>query len=1138
MRTLFLQGWEFSKQPLHTDYEEMERRTWEFEVVGLPHDWLIEQTDNLYQDSTGWYRKTFLWKKKQSERVFLEFDGIYMDSKIYLNGSQIGEWKYGYSAFEVELTGGLRDGENQIWVRVDYQSPNSRWYTGAGIYRNLWLKVTGEEYMVRDGVYFSAKREKENQWKIEIETEVQGNHPNLLYEIREKGADSWQRLEGLQENIGKGKQKLTCYMENPKLWSTETPFCYELKISLEKKGEILQEEVQNVGFRTMEFSPEEGFLLNGKKVKLKGCCEHHDLGCLGAAYHDKAMRRKLSLLKEMGVNALRTAHNMPAREVMDLGDEMGILILSEAFDMWEESKNPYDYARFFPEWYKKDVASWVRRDRNHPCLMMWSIGNEIHDTHGGEKGMEWMKKLMDQVRLHDSKGNGALTLGSNYMPWENTQKCADIIGLIGYNYGEKYYKEHHQQHPGWIIYGSETGSVVQSRGIYHFPYSRSVLADVDEQCSALGNSTTSWGAQSAEACVKAEKECRFSCGQFLWTGFDYIGEPTPYHTKNSYFGQLDTAGFPKDSYYIYQSGWTDYRLKPMIHIFPYWDFNRGQEIDVRICSNAPLVELFVNGKSQGKCHLDQKQGTKLAGHWKVPYEEGEIRGKAYDEEGHLLAEAVRHSFGEGARICLCPEEDHIKADGEDLLFIRISVVDKEGYPVENANNRIHIKVEGQGNLAGTDNGDSTDLDCYKSSSRRLFSGKLLAVIKAGQEPGIVRVRVVSEGLPEAVLEIPAVQAVKRPGISPLAYLPGIPQEEEMDGEIPVRNLYLESEKGLTLTPDNPETKVHVRICPENAWDREVCWSIVDDGGIPVNLGEIRGQGENITLRAISDGTFRLRCMSKCGTEKIRIISQLEFTVSGFGKAFTNPYAFVSAGLYDWKDGEIGNGNQHGVATARGEESGFGFRNLDFGPYGSDEITIPIFALTAAPYRIRLYQGSPKEGGELLADVIYQKPSIWHQYQPETYKLKKRIRGISQLYFLLEDKVHIKGFSFTKYERAWQKLWAGECDKIYGDSFERKENAILHIGNNVTIEYSDLDFGQRGTQRLILQGNTPLEKSSVLLSFTDGMGKEERQLVEYYGGKEEEEFRIPLLKGCQTLRLIFLPGARFDFYSLQFFEKEK
>ena len=282
-------------------------------------------------------------------------------------------------------------------------------------------------------------------------------------------------------------------------------------------------------------------------------------------------------------------------------------------------KTQYDYARFFVDWAGTDVRSWVRRDRSHVSLLMWSIGNEIYDTHASEHGQEITRRLVDYVREHDPRENAPCTIGSNFMPWEGAQNCADIVKVAGYNYGEKYYEEHHLKHPDWIIYGSETASVVQSRGVYRFPLRQSVLADEDEQCSALGNSSTSWGARSVEACIADDRDADFTFGQFLWTGFDYIGEPTPYHTKNSYFGYIDTAGFPKDAYYLFQAQWRPAAEHPMVHLYPYWDWNPGQLIDVRACTNGESVELYVNGRSQGRQRIDHAHGRQLQGDWQVPY---------------------------------------------------------------------------------------------------------------------------------------------------------------------------------------------------------------------------------------------------------------------------------------------------------------------------------------------------------------------------------------------------------------------------------------------------------------------------------------------------------------------------------------
>ncbi|MCD8398093.1 MAG: DUF4982 domain-containing protein [Lachnospiraceae bacterium] len=1254
---LFNDNWEFSKN------EEA------FSPVGLPHDWAIYSTETFYEDVLGRYRKIFSWKRQPDERVFLRFDGVYMDSRYYLNGEQVWEWKYGYSAFEFEITDKLKDGENELLVTVDFRNPNSRWYSGAGIYRNVWLCTTHEQYLVADGIYFHAVPSAADQKMIALSADGKNGEPlNSAMNLDDGNRDIWEvwlqaevsgrdfscgdfnvhftllDAEGTAVLSGQGEPQqekesdcgisrgenqcgsvygrrcethflyqLYGQLVNPVRWDIENPYLYRLRVELTRCGETIQSEEQMVGFRTTEFLPEKGFLLNGRKVKLNGVCDHHDLGCLGSAFHSQAMERKLRILKEMGTNAIRLSHNMPAAGLMELTDRLGILVVSEAFDMWESPKTPYDYARFFPEWYPADVASWIRRDRNRPSVIMWSIGNEIHDTHASEKGQEWTRRLLAEVAKHDPLGNAHPTIGSNYMPWENAQKCADIVKLAGYNYGANYYDEHHEKHPDWVIYGSETGSVVQSRGIYHFPYTKSVLADEDEQCSSLGNSTTSWGAKSHEDCIAAEWDHPFSCGQFLWSGFDYIGEPTPYHTKNSYFGQVDTAGFPKDSYYCYQAAWTDYRKNPMVHLFPYWDYNEGQEIDVRVYSNAPAVELFLNGESQGKKILDERH---ISATWRVLYQAGEIRAKAYDEKGIVIAEEAHRSFGDAAKILLqeaaAPSKE-LTANGNDLLFVEITMEDADGNPVENAVNRVQVSVTGAGALVGTDNGDSTDRESYKSGSRRLFSGKLLAVAKTGTESGELVVTVTSPGLPAAVLTVPVAEGTPEPGSSPLAFLADpargisrevcskwtpqaasgaacqsptndVGKEEKGLEDIPVRAIRLKSLDGIHLAKEHPETIVTATICPAAATDRSLAWSVVDDSGIPLPLAtveplelsdellkerpELETADACVLVRAKSDGKFRLRCTSQSrrpsgsglemdaangrqpekkgdtGSEKesVRMISQLEFTAESLGTAFLDPYGFISGGLYDYSRGEPGNGNEHGVATGRDGETQVGYHGIDFGPEGSNEITLPVFALEGEPHRIQIYEGMPGEpGAELIGDVIYQKPSIWNTYQAETYHLNRHLRGVTSLCFVLHEKVHIKGFSFARQIRAYERQNALDCVSVYGDCFTRDGEWVRGIGNNVTLEFGEMDFGETGAGQITIAGMTPLEKNSIVLRVEAAESDEaaaeeaigERFVLEYAGGQSEQTFAVGPIRGKKKISFVFLPGCQFDFHWFSF-----
>lgn len=1129
-KILFNDGWEFAKSNLETT----DSNTLKFEPVDIPHDWLIYNTLNLYENSIGWYRKSFTCTKEEKQ-ILLCFDGVYMDSSLYVNGQFVGEWKYGYSSFEHDITDSVVEGKNEILVKVVHQSPNSRWYSGAGIYRNVWLKTRDKNHIVTDGIYATTKQ-KDNGWGVEVDTEiniyedVEISH-NIMY--KDEILATSKSLVKVSDSSTHNTQ--TLFIENPLLWSTDEPNLYQLitELHLVNHRKATKESIcQNIGFRKIILDPKVGMHLNGIKMKLNGVCEHHDLGALGAAFNKVALKRRLLILKEMGVNAIRTSHNMPAPELMELADEMGMFVVSEAFDMWERPKTTYDYARFFKDWAHKDVKSWVMRDRNHPSLLMWSIGNEVYDTHAGERGQEVTKILIDYVLKYDPKKNGRVTFGSNYMPWENTQRCADIIKVAGYNYAEKYYEKHHAEHEDWIIYGSETASIVQSRGIYHFPFEKSILADDDEQCSTLGNSTTSWGAKSAEACIITERDTPFSLGQFIWTGFDYIGEPTPYHTKNSYLGQIDTATFKKDSYYIYQAAWTDYKRKPMVHIFPYWDFNVGQIIDIRVCSNAPKIELQFNGSTIGTLCFDHEHGTQLVGWWKIPYEEGEIKAIAYDEHGKIIATDVRKSFGDPCRICLSPDKEKFVANGLDLIFVEITMEDHNGNIVENANSRVSVNVTGPGRLVGLDNGDSTDYDQYKGLSRRLFSGKLMAIIASTLEPGKIKMEVSSPGLESKLVEFEAVLLEEETvqGISANMKNEEKPCVMGTNEEIPLRKIEIISTSGQLFHELRKELYVQAMLYPEGTSYDEVEWSAVNDAGILSNIAKVEACGKEAKITALGDGDFRIRCASKNGSDKTKLISELEFKAVRLGAAYKDPYGFISAGLYDYSKGDVGNGNERGVATSRDGETQVGFHEIDFGSYGSDTITIPIFALSSEEYSLQIWEGMPDEAGsELLADVIYQKESIWNVYQEETYGLSKRLRGITSICFVLNQKVHIKGFSFEQKNRAFEQNMATECEHIYGDTFVISENSVEGIGNNVSLEFEHMDFTSEGATKLVVYGRSPIDKNTIRIGFANPED-ESSQLVEFTLSDDYEErvFNLEKITGIQKVTFIFLPGCNFDF----------
>lgn len=1135
MRYLFNKGWMFLELNNKSDLETAMAHIECFKSVRIPHDWLIYDSTDLYRDGTGWYMRELDIDEKKG-RYFLEFDAVYMDTHVYVNGICVCEWKYGYSAFDCDITDALKSGKNLIVVSACHRSPNSRWYSGAGIYRNVYIRHTDDTYIKKDGVYVS-NRIRDGKRIIHIETEVAGE--NVVFSKTEYSVTD---AEGNPVNLYKLSDS-DYELQDPHLWDINDTYLYTLKVSVEAIDDH-DEETVRFGIRDVFFDPDKGFCLNGRNFKLNGVCEHHDLGSLGAAFNKCAMKRKLGMLKEMGVNALRTSHNMPAPEVLDLCDEMGILVISEAFDMWYRPKTDYDYARFFKEWHEKDIRSWIRQDRNHPSVIMWSIGNEIYDCHADESAPDTTRHLKFEVLKHDPYGNAHITFGSNYLPWEGAKKCAEVLGLVGYNYSEKYYEEHHREHPDWVIYGSETGSLVQSRGVYKFPLSEVRLSDVDEQCSALGNCNTSWGAKSVEKCICDDRDVSFSCGQFLWTGFDYIGEPTPYHTKNSYFGNIDTAGFPKENYYVFKSAWTDAGDAPMVHVFPYWDFNPGQMIDVRVCSNEDTVELFVNGESKGKQSLTHKpgSGTHLIADYRIPYEPGMIEARCYDESGNVTARKIRHSFGDAECIVIRPDKTVMRACSDDLIFAEISVADSEGYPVENAADRIAVNVSGAGRLVGLDNGDSTDADSYKGLSRRLFNGKLLAIIAPKAEPGDVKLTASANGIKSAEITLKC-DLGENCAPSPFDVSVTDVLEENTDrpillgskDDIPVRKIEISCDDNR-FTPDKIEIPVRIKILPENATDRKLTYGILNDKAVPVNNAEVIVQGSDVILKAKGDGNFRFRCMSSSGTDNVRVISELEFSAEGIGKALLDPYDFVYGSAYSYSEGDIGAGNEMGLASARRERSLVAYENVDFGKAGSDEITMPVFALDDAEYSIKVYDGVPSRGGKPVGNFTYSKPMIWNVYQSDTWKLDTVLKGVHTLCFEFEDKIHVKGFSFTKYDRAFTEINATEADEIYGDDFRIEENEVTGIGNNVSIGFKDMDFGDEGASSVTICGRAPKGTNTIHVRFSDG-AEEIKNVIEFECCEEytSRKFSFGKITGMKNVSFVFMPGSCFDMRSFKFGE---
>lgn len=1144
-RTLLCDYWEFCKNPIDTEYSEQ----LDWKSVDLPHDYLIYDTHALYETSTGWYRRKLDYRPC-GRRTALRFDGVYMDSKVYVNGSPAGEWKYGYTAFEFDITDLLREGENLIAVRIDYREPNSRWYSGAGIYRSVWLKEYDSCHITNDGVYISA--DINGTVRITTEAERPADISVSSLTVRNTVFDNGIQIAAAensccafdQSRISKTIVKDGCLysvntnllqIEKPVLWDIENPHLYTCVTELLRDGTIVDREECRFGFRKTEFTCDRGFFLNGRHVKLHGCCEHHDLGCLGAAVNINAIKRKLEKLRVMGINAIRTSHNPPAEEFMQLADEMGFLVLSEGFDMWELHKTEHDYAGFFGEWIEKDVASWIRRDRNHPSVIGWSIGNEIYDTHASERGQEVTSLLSGLVREHDPRENGYITIGSNYMQSDNAQRCADILKLAGYNYAERLYDGHHAAHPDWMIYGSETSSVVQSRGIYHFPLAQQVLCEDDEQCSALGNSTTGWAAKNTEACIIPDRDAEYCAGQFIWTGFDYIGEPTPYATKNSYFGQFDTAGFPKDSAYLFRAEWTDYKTAPFVHIYPYWDFCEGQPIDIRVTSNAPKVELFFNGTAAASKEIDHARGTELTLDTQLEYQKGELLAIAYDENGREIARDIQRSFGDTAALRLTPDKTEIRADGTDLIFIDISAYDADDVYVANANNRVFVNVTGAGRLVGLDNGDSTDYEQYKGISRRLFSGKLLAVIAAKTEPGDIQVRVASPGLPDSVITLKALETPAVCGISAHTENFGYTSDcTDAENDIPVRKIELVSDS-RTFTPERREIKFKTVVYPENAvYAGEIDYRIATVLGIDSNLAEITSVHDGIvTVLCKGDGEFYLRALCKNGTDKYHILTALPLKAEGLGCASVNPYEFVAGGLFSVSSGNVNNGIEHGAGFAW-ENSWFGYENVDFGKLGSDKITIPIYMNCSTPVAFRIYDGIPGQGGELLGSYTYHKPSVWLTYnEPETFTLSKKLKGVHTLVMESSNGFEMKGFRFIKPEKEFSQINAADNDDIYGDKFTCEADAVTGIGNNVMLDFGEFDFSRTQPSKIVITGKSQLPVNSIHVIFTGDT--ETRVLAEFKGSDNyiEREFLLEGIHGNCKVSFAFLPGSDFDFKAFRF-----
>ncbi len=742
--------------------------------LNVPHDWSIEGQFSEKNPSTpeggalpggiGWYRKSFQVSEQDLKGlVFIDFDGVYQNSEVWINGHSVGKRFYGYSSFRYELTPFLVAGDNLIAVKVDNSTqPNSRWYSGSGIYRNVWLVTTGKTYIDHWGTFVTTPEVSDAMAKVKFVALVENKwNPGQKLVVKTDIIDPSGKevSSGKMETEGTKDTVVSAIfnfeLKNPVLWNLDSPKMYSAVSQVFVNGELVDNYTTPFGIRSFNFDVEKGFFLNGKSVKINGVCDHHDLGCLGTAINKRALERQIELLKGMGCNAIRTSHNPPAPELLDLADQMGMLIMDEAFDMWKMPKNPYDYHTVWDQMHKQDIQDLIRRDRNHPSVIIWSIGNEIPEQ-WDSTGITIAKELAGYVRELDT--TRPVTSALNNPEPNNNIVRSEALDLIGYNYHQNTYPDFPKNFPGKKFIGTETVSALMTRGVYDMPSElirrwpvqkdwKGPMPNADNTCSSYDNVSAPWGSTHEET-WKVIKKHDYLSGQFIWTGFDYLGEPTPYTwpSRSSYFGIIDLAGFPKDVYYMYQSEWTK---KDVLHIFPHWNWAAGQTVDIWAYSNAEEVELFLNDKSLG---VKKKQGDDLHLMWKVPFTPGTLKAISRTGGKDVLVQEVKTS-GAPAKLVVTADRSSISADGTDLSFLTVDVLDASGVIVPNADNLVKFQLEGSGAIVGVDNGNPVSHESFKAPERKAFHGKCLVVVQSGEKAEIIKLTATSEGLPATTVEI-------------------------------------------------------------------------------------------------------------------------------------------------------------------------------------------------------------------------------------------------------------------------------------------------------------------------------------------------------------------------------------------------
>lgn len=785
---LLEKGWKFTKGEV-SDAEATGFNDTKWETVTIPHDWAIfgpfdknndlqnvavtqnfetqaslktGRTGGLPYVGTGWYRTTF--HSTPGKQTTLIFDGAMSEARVFVNGKEACFWPYGYNSFYCDVTGLVNeDGKNNVLaVRLENRPQSSRWYPGAGLYRNVHVVTTEKIHVPVWGTQITTPFVKDEYASVCLHTTILNAEKTELT-VTTDIVDADGQVVSTKTNKGyiNHDQPFTqnFIVEQPKLWSPETPVLYKAVSKIYAGDTLLDTYTTRFGIRTIEYVPDKGFYLNGKRRKFQGVCNHHDLGPLGAAVNVAALRHQLTLLKDMGCDAIRTSHNMPAPELVELCDEMGFMMMLEPFDEWDIAKCDNGYHRFFNEWAEKDMVNMLRQYRNNPCVVMWSIGNEV-PTQWSPEGYKVAKFLQDICHREDP--TRPVTCGMDQVKSVLANGFAAMLDIPGLNYRAHMYDEAYERLPQNLILGSETSSTVSSRGVYKFPVERKAGAMYDDhQSSSYDLEYCSWSNIPDIDFARAEDH-DWTIGQFVWTGFDYLGEPSPYDTNawpnhSSMFGIIDLASIPKDRYYLYRSVWN--KEAETLHILPHWNWEgrEGEKTPVFVYTNYPSAELFINGKSYGR-QTKRKDGTVENRYrlmwYDAVYQPGEVKVVAYDEQGNPAAEKTIRTAGKPHHIELVTDRTSLQADGKDLAYVTLRIVDKDGNLCPNDGRLVSFKVKGAGKYRASANGDPTCLDLFHKPEMHAFGGMLTVIVQSGEKVGDIELQATAKGVKAGIIRIP------------------------------------------------------------------------------------------------------------------------------------------------------------------------------------------------------------------------------------------------------------------------------------------------------------------------------------------------------------------------------------------------